>query len=219
MTYNIGDRLQNKQGEWFTIISKQNKKIQIQFDDCDIIKTISPSSLTQRNILHPLSPHKHGDRHTRLYRIWLAMKARCSESNSSKSAKNYYLKGIRVCDEWNTYINFKEWALSHGYNDTLTIDRIDSNKNYCAENCRWITRSENSKMASRESKSHKVVRVDLNNNITIFNSVTEASKTLTTIGRKGLVYRLNATNNFCEGYYWYYENDYEVMKDEYKPTI
>jgi hypothetical protein len=71
-------------------------------------------------------------------------------------------------------------------------------------------------MANQESKSHKVVRVDLNNNITIFNSVTEASKTLTTIGRKGLVYRLNATNNFCEGYYWYYYETWIINNEARK---
>lgn len=62
------------------------------------------------------------------------------------SSNNYHIyggKGIKVCDEWHTFENFLSWAMDSGYEDHLTIDRIDSNKDYCPKNCRWITLSEN----------------------------------------------------------------------------
>ena len=82
----------------------------------------------------------HGDSQTRLYKIWKDMRKRCSEKATGDAKKNYFLKGIGVCDEWGEYERFKEWALCNGYNDDLTIDRKDNSKGYCPENCRWTTR-------------------------------------------------------------------------------
>lgn len=79
---------------------------------------------------------------TRLYSIWRNMKCRCNTPSSSK----YHLyggKGIKVCKEWEKdFIVFYKWAMENGYKDNLTIDRIDSDKNYCPENCRWATYKE-----------------------------------------------------------------------------
>ena len=88
--------------------------------------------------------------HTRLNVIYNDMKLRCLNPNSN----NFYLyggRGITICLEWlnkepsgiknytKGYIAFKEWAFSNGYKDNLTLDRIDSNKSYCPENCRWVS--------------------------------------------------------------------------------
>ena len=92
---------------------------------------------------------KHGyDRKgkpTRLYRIWVGMKSRCHNSNDS-GFKYYGSRGIRVCDEWRkNFESFRDWALSHGYDDNLTIERKDVDGNYCPENCEWITQDKQSK--------------------------------------------------------------------------
>jgi len=96
--------------------------------------------------------YKHGDsigteRHS-LYSIWKAMRRRCNGINYHEYHR-YGGRGITVCNEWNDYINFRDWSLENGWKDGLTIDRIDNNGNYCPHNCRWITLHDNLKKTSR----------------------------------------------------------------------
>lgn len=87
---------------------------------------------------------KHGAYRTRMYSTWLAMRSRCSWSGHP-SYKNYGARGITVCKAWNTFETFRKWAMSNGYSDDLTIDRIDNGKGYCPSNCRWVSRAAQAK--------------------------------------------------------------------------
>ena len=88
--------------------------------------------------------YRHGyctDHKERLYSIWDGMKQRCCNP-SNKRYKDYGGRGITVYKDWLDFINFKEWAIKNGYSDTLTIERIDVNKNYEPSNCTWATMNE-----------------------------------------------------------------------------
>ena len=84
----------------------------------------------------------HGGHNTRIYSIWHHMKERCMNPNSPKY-RLYGGRGITVCGEWiDDFTVFRDWAISTGYSDELTLDRIDNDKGYYPDNCRWATFSE-----------------------------------------------------------------------------
>lgn len=78
------------------------------------------------------------------YNSWQNMKGRCLRRTHPKY-KQYGGRGISICKEWLSIEGFSSWALSSGWKEGLSIDRIDNNKNYNPENCRWISISENSR--------------------------------------------------------------------------
>ena len=120
--------------------------------DCGNIKNISRASLMrgqdncgcERNDKLKKINTKHGCCRSSLYAVWCGMKARCNNPNN-KSWKDYGGRGISVCTEWeDNFVPFKNWALSHGYDKGLSIDRINVNGNYEPSNCRWVTPKEQS---------------------------------------------------------------------------
>nr|DAH22871.1 MAG TPA: hypothetical protein [Caudoviricetes sp.] len=97
----------------------------------------------------------HGMTDSRLYTIWQSMKNRCYRK-SYHAFHHYGGRGIRICEEWLcSFESFYDWAISHGYNDTLSIDRIDVNGNYCPANCRWATMKEQN-MNKRAKNGYKI---------------------------------------------------------------
>lgn len=114
--------------------------------DCGNKKYVITSSLISGSVkscgcIKSERIYKHGYFGTRLYGIWGSIKNRC---NNKKHVhyKNYGERGITICEEWNDFIVFKNWAESNGYSDKLSIDRIDNNKGYYPENCKWSTSKE-----------------------------------------------------------------------------
>ena len=105
---------------------------------------------------------KHNLSNTRIFRIWGDIKTRCTNPNS-RAYKYYGQNNIVMCDEWkNDFQVFNDWAMSNGYADELTIDRIDVNGNYEPSNCRWVgmkvqnRNKHNSRMITYKNETHNL---------------------------------------------------------------
>jgi hypothetical protein len=96
-----------------------------------------------------LQTHRMSD--TSLYRRWNGLRQRCENPRNPDYA-SYGGRGIRVCPEWISFEEFARWALNAGYDESLTIDRIDNDKGYSPDNCRWVSIRDNCNNTSRTPK-------------------------------------------------------------------
>lgn len=94
----------------------------------------------------------HGETKCRLYRVWSGMKTRCSNPNASGYG-SWGGRGITICDEWKEYGPFANWARANGFQEHLEIDRVDNDGPYSPQNCRWVTRKQN----SRNKRSSRIL--------------------------------------------------------------
>lgn len=152
-------------------------------------------------------------RKEKLYHIYHGIKQRCYNPNNPKY-NIYGGKGIKMCQEWlNDYEIFRAWAIENGYKDNarLSIDRKDSNKDYCPNNCQWITLSQNSAKANiglqkNKSKGDRMIGVSPDGVIVEIVNVSKFCRE-NHLDRRLVSHRLNGiiSNPYLDGWKFYRE--------------
>lgn len=136
--------------------SKDGKPMWVCRCSCGNVKSIKGDVLRRgdtkscnhcKETLTPLFVRKHSNR---LYHAWSEMRRRCH--GSCTNHKYYGDKGISYCSEWEDFDVFAKWAIENGYQSGLEIDRVDGDKDYCPENCRWVSHKKNSR--NRKARSN-----------------------------------------------------------------
>jgi hypothetical protein len=170
----IGDRVPGTKltiiGEADPYIEPSSRRICPRFlcqCDCGNVKAIMKRSLDCKNptkscgcyrlerihevkTVHGQSGGKFVGKTTQLYRCWSNIKSRCYNKNV-RSYADYGRRGIILCDEWlHDFCAFAKWSEENGFQEGLTINRKDSSKNYCPDNCEWIPLEENCRQAKKE---------------------------------------------------------------------
>lgn len=141
-------------GRWTVIeqsgVDKRGEKLYRCECDCGTIKEVKSSNLRNGTssscgcLARELTSERsktHGMSNSRLFNIWSGMRTRCNNPNDYHY-KWYGERGVRVCDEWNDFETFQNWANDNGYDEDLSIDRINTNGDYEPSNCRWVTQYE-----------------------------------------------------------------------------
>lgn len=135
--------------------------------DCGVKKLVHKTALVSGNtqscgcqiaVSNSKRLTKHGmSKGHRIFRIWANMRDRCNRPKN-KFFHLYGGRGIEICTEWSEFINFHDWAINNGYSDELTIDRKDTNGNYCPDNCRWATKAVQSSNRNTPSNSKSGIK-------------------------------------------------------------
>ena len=128
--------------------------------DCGVLKSINKYKVVHGEIKScGCLYHRHGLLDHSLHGKWRDMKQRCNNPKC-KAYKNYGANGVKVCEEWaNDFIIFYNWSIQNGWQEGLTIDRIDNDGNYEPSNCQFISLSENTAKTSRRKLNEIAVKV------------------------------------------------------------
>jgi len=145
---------------------------------------------------------KHGGWGTRLYSTWHHMLQRCFNENN-KDYPRYGGRDIYVEDiSWFDFVPFRDWALANGYQEGLSIDRIDNNEGYRPDNCQWIPRSENTKKRDRHYKPVEQYSLD-GELLGYYYSIDQAERA-TGAGDSSISKVCKGKLRTAGGYYWAY---------------
>lgn len=113
--------------------------------ECGSSYTVSQSNIRSGAITHcGCASPRHGGYGTRLYSIWHGMVQRCMTKTFAQY-KNYGGRGICLYSPWLDFKEFRAWAETNGYDDTLTLERKDNDGNYIPSNCTWIPKAAQAK--------------------------------------------------------------------------